>query len=70
SRFRGNDPRFREGKRHPCGSRDSRGKTSQVTFLVPAREVSIYRGQRNQNITQLKQVWNLDTVAIIGIPVS
>jgi histone acetyltransferase (RNA polymerase elongator complex component) len=39
-------------------------KTKDVTFYVPARELSIYRGQHNQNLTKLKQVWHLDNISI------
>jgi hypothetical protein len=36
----------------------------EITLYVPARELSVYRGQRNQNLVRLKEVWNLDTFSI------
>jgi len=43
-------------------------ETSEVTFYVPARELSIYRGQHNQNLIQLKKAWNVNSISIVGIP--
>lgn len=46
---------------------ESQRVKSNITFYVPARELSIYRGQHNQNLTKLKQVWNLDNISIVSL---
>lgn len=43
-------------------------EVNQYTFYVPTRELSIYRGQHNQNLARLKQVWNLDNISIETMP--
>ena len=46
---------------------EQKRETDQVTFYVPPREISIYRGQHNRNLMRLKQVWHLDTISIVPL---
>ncbi|MCX7918718.1 MAG: radical SAM protein [bacterium] len=42
----------------------ARQTSSTISFYVPANELSIYRGQHNQNITRLKQLWRIDNLMV------
>jgi histone acetyltransferase (RNA polymerase elongator complex component) len=47
--------------------KETHQEKNRITFYVPARELSIYRGQHNQNLTKLKQAWKLDNISITQI---
>lgn len=47
----------------------SQREKNGVMFYVPVRELSIYRGQHNRNLTKLKEVWNLNNLSIVPVDI-
>jgi histone acetyltransferase (RNA polymerase elongator complex component) len=45
----------------------SHQEKNKITFYVPKRELSIYRGQHNQNLARLRRDWNFDTISIVPL---